>query len=211
MFNKNYKAGFTLAEVLVTLGIIGIVAVVTMPTIVTNVQKKSFVTQLHKVYSDVSNVMKKYLSDEKVENLSETDLYAGITSDQSFFKQYFNIAKDCGTGTGCFATSYSALANENMTFFPNTATGYYKVILSSGASLGLRKNTGSNYSTLIVDVNGLKGPNKSGRDLFMMYIYHDDPIAPRGVNADYCQRPNLLPQYLYCFAKIVEDGWEMNY
>lgn len=34
------KTGFTLAEVLITLGIIGIVAAMTLPTVITNVQKK---------------------------------------------------------------------------------------------------------------------------------------------------------------------------
>ena len=37
---KNLKSAFTLAEVLITLGIIGVVAAVTMPTVVTNIQER---------------------------------------------------------------------------------------------------------------------------------------------------------------------------
>ena len=44
---KN-KLGFTLAEVLVTLGIIGVVSAMTVPTLMQNYQRQSYVTQLHK-------------------------------------------------------------------------------------------------------------------------------------------------------------------
>ena len=45
------KRGFTLAEVLITLGIIGVVASMTMPVLVGNYKKKAAVSQLKKVYS----------------------------------------------------------------------------------------------------------------------------------------------------------------
>ena len=40
--------GFTLAEVLITLGIIGVVAALTLPSLITNYQKKQIVAQLKK-------------------------------------------------------------------------------------------------------------------------------------------------------------------
>lgn len=50
--------GFTLAEVLVTLGIIGIVAALTIPTLVANYRKKVVVSKLKKVYSDLQQAVK---------------------------------------------------------------------------------------------------------------------------------------------------------
>ena len=44
------KNAFTLAEVLVTLGIIGVVSAMTVPALLQNHQRKSYVTQIHKVY-----------------------------------------------------------------------------------------------------------------------------------------------------------------
>ena len=55
MYNK---AAFTLAEVLITLGIIGIVAALTIPAIITNYQKKATVVHLHKVYAQLKNMVK---------------------------------------------------------------------------------------------------------------------------------------------------------
>ena len=40
------KKGFTLAEVLITLGIIGVVAALTLPSLITNYRKKQTVAQL---------------------------------------------------------------------------------------------------------------------------------------------------------------------
>ncbi len=54
---KRIKKGFTLAEVLVTLGIIGVVSALTVPTLMQNHQRKVFVTQLHKVYSEISGII----------------------------------------------------------------------------------------------------------------------------------------------------------
>ena len=50
---RGYLTAFTLAEVLVTLGIIGVVSAMTVPTLMQNYQRQSYVTQLHKVYNEV--------------------------------------------------------------------------------------------------------------------------------------------------------------
>lgn len=46
--------GFTLAEVLITLGIIGVVAAITIPTLMQNSQDKEKITALKKTYSTLS-------------------------------------------------------------------------------------------------------------------------------------------------------------
>ena len=47
---NNKKFAFTLAEVLITLGIIGVVAAMTMPSLIANYKKKQAVTQLKATY-----------------------------------------------------------------------------------------------------------------------------------------------------------------
>lgn len=65
---KNY--GFTLAEVLVTLGIIGVVSAMTIPTLMQNHQKKTYVTQLHKVYNELQQAFLQYRNDKNAVSLS---------------------------------------------------------------------------------------------------------------------------------------------
>lgn len=58
-----YKAGFTLAEVLITLSIIGVVAAMTLPTLITNVQEKTTVSKVKKFYNTVENAYQRMIQD----------------------------------------------------------------------------------------------------------------------------------------------------
>ena len=73
--------GFTLAEVLVTLGIIGVVASITMPTLVQNYQKKAFATQLHKVYNELNQAGLSFLNSKNALRMSE----AGFSGNEQSF------------------------------------------------------------------------------------------------------------------------------
>src|SRR5574344_673636 len=83
-FNKNlgdsqrYTA-FTLAEVLIVLGIIGIVAALTIPTLMMNAQKHEYVTGLKKFYSTWNNGFAQMLADEGVQELDDTSVFQSMT------------------------------------------------------------------------------------------------------------------------------------
>ncbi len=66
----KYK-GFTLAEVLVTLGIIGVVSAMTVPTLMQNHQRKAYITQLHKVYNEFTQAAVMVLNDNNAINLTK--------------------------------------------------------------------------------------------------------------------------------------------
>lgn len=54
MAGQAARLAFTLAEVLITLGIIGVVAAITMLSLITNIQNKGYVEKLKKSYSLIS-------------------------------------------------------------------------------------------------------------------------------------------------------------
>ena len=68
---NNKRFGFTLSEVLVTLGIIGVVSAMTVPTLMNNYQRQAYVTQLHKVYNEFLQVFERYMADQKVDTLND--------------------------------------------------------------------------------------------------------------------------------------------
>ena len=70
------KNGFTLAEVLITLGIIGVVAAMTLPTLIQNHQKQVYVNGLKKALSISQNMMKQMQADEGVSDLGSTRLFS---------------------------------------------------------------------------------------------------------------------------------------
>ena len=67
---KNFGA-FTLAEVLVTLGIIGIVSAMTVPSLTQNWQKQSYITQLHKVYNEFQQGLEAAMTENQYKSIKE--------------------------------------------------------------------------------------------------------------------------------------------
>lgn len=93
---KKKFVAFTLAEVLITLGIIGIVAALTLPAFIAKYQEKVRSEQLKTSYSILSQGFSKMLADDGVTDFSETS-YATKLSDSNLseedeieiFKKYF--------------------------------------------------------------------------------------------------------------------------
>lgn len=119
---KKRKSGFTLAEVLITLGIIGIVAALTIPSLLENYQRTQQITGLKKAYAEINEALKLMANDYGCpEDLTCTGAFKGSGSytsgDATFgniFKKYFKLAKDCGAtykandkSTQCLPYSYS--------------------------------------------------------------------------------------------------------
>jgi prepilin-type N-terminal cleavage/methylation domain-containing protein len=71
VYDKNSKVvsniklfnGFTLAEVLITLGIIGVIAAITIPNLISQYKKEAQVTALKKFYSEFSQVLQRTKTD----------------------------------------------------------------------------------------------------------------------------------------------------
>ena len=73
---------------LVTLGIIGVVSAMTVPTLMQNYQRKSYVTQLHKVYNEVQQALLQYQTDRNAVDLKEAGL-VGADAQIAFVKKIF--------------------------------------------------------------------------------------------------------------------------
>ncbi len=216
---------------LVTLGIIGVVSAMTVPTLMQNYQKKSYVTQLHKVYNELQQAAIQYQTDNNAIDLREAGLNGDINKAKSFISNYFKIVQSCGEEPSpCFADSYRKLSGIS-----TKVEGNEFYTLASGASIGIVPR-GSSLGTLVmdvvVDINGQSDPNILGRDLFIMYLYKNGVIdeinweeQSSGGNAivdvplepDYRER--MFNTYCQgsgnhrrgCFGKILNDNWEMTY
>ena len=70
--------GFTLAEVLITLGIIGVVAAMTLPSVILNYQKKVTVNRLKQAYSTISQAL--VMAQKDHGDISGWDIASGLTS-----------------------------------------------------------------------------------------------------------------------------------
>ena len=78
------KAAFTLAEVLITLGIIGIVAAMTLPTLIQNQQEKEKVVRLKKAYSVLNSAIQRAITEDgPISSWSGISKSYSITDDMS--------------------------------------------------------------------------------------------------------------------------------
>lgn len=86
------KEAFTLAEVLITLGIIGVVAALTIPTLIQSYKKREIETSLQKIYSTVNQAIKKAELDYgEYENWEFTS--DGSNALDQYFIPYLNVSK----------------------------------------------------------------------------------------------------------------------
>ena len=74
LLTRKRRVAFTLAEVLITLGIIGVVAAMTMPTLIQNHQKQAYVTGFKRSVAVIDNMFKKMQADEGVSSFWDTEL-----------------------------------------------------------------------------------------------------------------------------------------
>jgi len=199
---KNRVLAFTLAEVLVTLGIIGVVSAMTIPTLMQGYQKKVYSTQLKKVYTEMSQALYKVVNDNNALNLSEAGVYNQATV-QSFTSKYFNMIKNCGiSGANCFASRYRYINNNSANLA--APTGQSCFVNASGAAICMTT------SLITIDVNAQEGPNIVGRDYYQIYLNNDGKLygSDGGANTE-TNCKNGSPTY--CTFSIMNNSWEMKY
>ena len=109
------KCAFTLAEVLITLGIIGVVAAMTLPTLVQNYKKTVYVNQLKKSYSTLEQGFQKMLADEGVEKLSDLSYWGAYSNSWNNSKDTTVSAIDNVFNKG-FKTTYYTIPDYVVTF-----------------------------------------------------------------------------------------------
>ena len=185
------RSAFTLAEVLITLGIIGVVASLTLPSVINKYQEKVTVTKVKKAYSTMNNALFSAISENGevdtwdypyynagTENVPNTEVFA------SKILPYLRILKDCGISQrNCMLdVDYKLSDGSNWNGYTyNRYRLYYKVILNDGSYLVIRfeypKCNGSGDGVVgdkcgwfLIDVNGDKKPNKFGQDVFLFII-----------------------------------------
>ena len=237
---------FTLAEVLITLGIIGVVAAMTIPTLITKSQKDIWTNQLKKTYTTISqslitmaeeetNPARQFLGVSLSQNCPESYANCTISSaklDCEFLSKYF--VGTCKVFNADYNISYlnkkrSRVEKINSIFQFNSGAEIVSSNTYTSKSIYRYKKNGTvtlAIGPFYIDVNGHKSPpNTFGRDIFAYYIDEDKyALLPCGTSklwydwkttSDYrgtCDP--LKPDSHYgvgCAARIIEEGWKMNY
>ena len=219
---KRNNLGFTLAEVLITLGIIGVVVALTMPSLIANYQKQETIARLKKVYSTISNT---YMYAINSYGTSDTwDWNDKQVLFDKYFLPLFPSAKvfnsNCAWGACfCVATTDKKIWAANLEHEYKWPGGQKitspipsdtpSIQFPDGACVIIDKET------IWIDINGAyKLPNVVGKDLFAIGVNERggiEPYKPYGDTCDEDLKKQTNGSGLECATRIIEDGWQINY
>ncbi len=175
-FKKAFA--FTLAETLIVMGIIGVVAALTIPNLNSSTADKEKVAKVQKIYSNLCDAFGRAQAvygpyDEWFQN--DTTFTAQSTRFGERMTEFMKVSKTCKLTTGCASTSkaYKYDGSEMESNLDNSHKNYYNVILADGTSVSF---DGRNSVGIIhIDIDGPnKGQTKEGVDLFTFWIKNDD-------------------------------------
>ena len=183
---------FTLAETLIVMGIIGVVAALTLPNLNSSTGDKEKVAKVKKIYSNLEDAMGRAQAvygpiDEWFQK--DTTATAQATRFGSRITEFLKVSKDCGVTTNgnCFTTGdlkYYDAAGSAGNF--NTNNTYYKVILADGTSLAMLAVPQEDYD-FIFDIDGTnKGSYTYGKDVFVIPYLSEIQDFDRSIFLDEC-------------------------
>ncbi len=203
------ERGFSLAEIVVTLMIIGVIAAMTLPSLRQTAEEREKVAQVKKAYSILTQATERAEQDNgPIKTWDSSKL-------NEIYKPYFNIAQECPPGKGCFT--------EGNRLYPNNAKdtnyGVSGILLADGISIKINSGLGSKESYGIspdditnakgmfyVDINGPKPRNKWGEDVFLFVLVKDKGVLPSG----YYDESKCITTY-GCAAYVLREGKLQNY
>lgn len=232
------KRGFTLAEILIALTIVGVIAAITIPTLATENKKKVWANSLSSAVSNIENAMTTYLVTEGEYSLSDTKAWKEYSTDlgndkalgkkfglkkkaelaDSYYEKVYpiNPNKEAITLSSIGIKGAAYETNSDITYFIETEDGEEKNLILDGCRLEKR------VATIGIDVNGKKGPNRIGRDIFAYVLGSDGYLFPYG-STDLNLYDNTAEENdtncsvsssshgLQCSGRLANNGYKMDY
>lgn len=193
------RKALTVGELLITMTIIGIIAILVVPSLLTNYHNNLYSSRIKKVYSLVLTAIEQACTESNVSQISYTK-YFSSTGHQEFLNTYFKTVPT----TKYFASSYSSIGTTN-----EEDTGVTiptsKVKLKSGEAIGMSCADGN--CTFTVDTNALDKPNIAGKDLFVFTIDGKTHNLVPGDTATCLTSTSGVG----CFERLYNNNWKMNY
>lgn len=223
---KFKNKAFTLTELLVALGIIGAIAAVSIPSLMTRIQNRMFVTNLKSTTEAIKLLVDKQLVTSPSRTLEGTD-FDSIT--KLFTTNNFNLARTICSNSdkSCWTTTkYKTLKNTSSATksrpnystvkLKNGATMTYARIYSSSVAFPGTPREDTVFGHFYIDVNGDDLPNIAGRDYFEIYVSKRGKLYPNSniatnFNSVNGQKTCINGSADACYGVIVDNGWKMPY
>jgi len=179
--NFKNKKGFTLAEVLITLVIVGVIAAMTIPTLINKYKDEELKSQFRKAYSTITQAIYKtemndfygyarcYTHGELGQNVEECGAFFDALAKNLHVQK---VCRGNAKADGCVPTYTHTIQEACEGLTVNTIENRSRVYVLNDGQLII---TYSDYcfAHFMVDINGQKGPNLLGIDLFQFTMQRD--------------------------------------
>jgi len=193
-FLKSGKrtSGFTLAEALLAIAIVGIIAALVLPIIITNYKNKSLDLAFKREKQTIESAILSI-------NVNESSSAMGA---EDFMNKYLKISKLCSTNSSdCFADKYWTYTDGDKVEYTPTYSGSC-AILKNGMSVCMT-SIGAGISTnLLIDLTGKKGPNVLGRDLRSFSVYMQTKDELNRTNSSVIWEPKTIEFQKKCDPSV---------
>lgn len=225
---RQSKKAFTLAEVLITLGVIGVVAALTIPGLFSNYRKKQLQTQIKADYSIIQQTLR-FAEDDGV----SYDMAIQDGSDasmrewfDSFMAPHLKVEQICYNSPGCWHKSgiVKSLTGNPPKYENNNGIGGNIITfkIANGTMFNIDGNTAEDMAsfgldttsdglTFYFDANGSRNPNRVGVDIYIM-VWSSQGLVPAGYNRTPAEvEANCLRgDGYFCLQYVVSHGWEIS-
>lgn len=200
------KRAFTLTELLIALGIIGTIAALCIPSLMTTINNKSLAIQLQNNVAAVQQAIANQKIIKNTKDMSET-AFANETDFYALFQSSKGETCSASSTTKCWGDSYRVIGGGAPTY--ELVPEGNAIRLKNGATIAYKTGNDDAYGNkqlceIFIDVNGADEPNIVGRDLFAFFISKNGTISGnRSVNPGTCDTPSE------CFNALVKNNYNV--
>lgn len=205
------KNGFTLAEVLISLGLVGVIAAITLPTLMSDTTSAQIGPKLAKAVSTFEQANESLLDSLSADSLSDAGLISNINVYIDSLSRFLKLNPN--------QDEESFTTKDGMSFLLGISD------VAPGGTIAYRQRIGD----VVIDINGANGPNRSGTDQFNFSFWNDGSLRPQGstnwdgedsdsdvVNGNEhwtirCQADAIPTNLDYCAGHIFENNLKVLY
>ncbi len=203
------KEAFTITELVVALGIIGVIATMTIPHIAKDINRKILSSQIKNTVASLQQVVADEMVTHKTKNLMDTDFG---NPDTLLTEEHFEILKECSSTDNCWGEKYGYIhpGKRGDTVTPPAASTR-TIKLRNGVVIGYKLiSNPAAVGNFYIDINGSDDPNIIGRDFFAIRLMNTGKLLGAYPTGSKCYTSfSLSNGGLACMQSLMDNNWKM--
>lgn len=195
------KKALTAGELLITITIIGVIAVLVIPGLLNSYHNNLYSTKIKNIYGTIMTSIERSCTDKNV------SYFYQVTNQESELKKYLQVKNVPTTDTVSkyFASDYQAIGTASSTDPVSLYDKFF--VLKSGEAVSISCDRDESKCSFIVDINSTEEPNIGGRDIFSFSI---DTTTNSLLTADK-STCTTSKSGVGCLEYLIDNNWKMNY